>query len=65
MIIQYGKQKNQPIQLTNINTFYRNIGTEITFVFTNGNTQVWKFGREQECSEVYTRIIQKEGGMCL
>ena len=61
MIIQYGKQKNQPIQLANINTFYRNRGTEITFVFTNGHTQVWVFHSEQEASEVYTRIIRNQG----
>jgi len=61
MIIQYGKQKNQPIQLSNINTFYRNVGTEITFVFTNKCSQVWKFKSEQEASEVYTRIIRNQG----
>lgn len=61
MIIQYGKQKNQPIQLSNINTFYRNKSKEITFVFTNGHTQVWVFQRDMECSEVYTRIIRNQG----
>jgi len=65
MIIQYGKQKNQPIQLLNINTFYRHVGTEITFVFVNGCSQVWKFKTELECSQVYTQIIRKESGLCL
>ena len=61
MIVQYGKQKNQPIQLSSIDTFYRNVGTEITFVFSSGRTQVWKFKTEQEASEVYTRIIRNQG----
>lgn len=61
MIIQYGKQKNQPIQLSSIDTFYRNRGTEITFVFSSGRTQVWVFHSEQESSEVYTRIIRNQG----
>lgn len=61
MIIQYGTQKNQSIQLNNINTFYRRNTKEITFVFTNKLSQVWRFESEQECSEVYTRIIRNQG----
>ena len=65
MIIQYGKQKNQPIQLLNIDTFYRLVGTEITFVFCSGRTQLWKFKTEQEASQVYVDIIRKESRTCL
>ena len=60
MIVQYGKQKNQPIQLLNIDTYYRNIGTEITFVFCSGRTQVWKFKSEMEASEVYNLIVRDQ-----
>lgn len=60
-LVQYGKQKNQPIQLRNIDTFYRNKGVEITFVFCSGRTQVWTFKDEMECHAVYNTIIQNHG----
>lgn len=57
-IVQYGKQANQPVQLININTFYRSgKGSEITFVFTNEHTQVWKFSGVTECDAVFKSLI--------
>ena len=61
MIIQYGKQKNQPIQLSSIDTFYRPVPKEITFIFSSGRSQVWVFQSEQECSQVYGIIIRNQG----
>ena len=60
-IVQYGKQANQPVQLSNVNTFYRSDkGSAITFVFTNEKTQVWHFGGVIECDAVMKTLITGE-----